>query len=115
MKRTDSIHESTVVTAREHQTPDRELGVEVYGYDAGLNMVHAYGVAAGVSSSEMLAHLDADLPIGTRTVVALRSPSARVEPTILRGKVARSEKTARGFGLAIHFDLDVDLFACEAA
>ena len=92
-----------------------QLGIEVYGYDADLSLVHAYGTTADVSASGLYALLDVDLPIGARTVVAVRPSQPVLEPRILRGKVVRCSDSTDGYGLAIHFDLDVERFAYEAA
>ena len=92
-----------------------QLGIEVYGYDADLSLIHAYGTTADVSASGLYALLDVDLPIGARTVVAVRPSQPVLEPRILRGKVVRCSESTDGYGLAIHFDLDVERFAYEAA
>ena len=92
-----------------------QLGIEVYGYDGDLSLIHAYGTTADVSVSGLYALVDVDLPIGARTVVAVRPSQPVLEPRILRGKVVRCAEETNGYGLAIHFDLDVERFACEAA
>jgi hypothetical protein len=48
-------------------------------------------------------------------VVAVRPIHPALEPSILRGKVVRCAKHTDGYGLAIHFDLDVERFAFQAA
>jgi hypothetical protein len=92
-----------------------QLGVEVYGYDGDLSLIHAYGTTDNVSASGMLAFVDIDLPVGSRAVVAIRPSHPALEPRILRGKVVRCAQHTNGYGLAIHFDLDVQRFAAEAA
>ncbi len=92
-----------------------QLGIEVYGYDDELSLIHAYGTTADVSASGLYALVDVDLPIGARAVVAMRPSQPVLEPRILRGKVVRCGENTNGYGLAIHFDLDVERFASEAA
>ena len=92
-----------------------QLGIEVYGYVADLSLIHAYGTTTDVSASGLYAFVDIDLPIGARAVVAVRPSQAVLEPRILRGKVVRCAEKTNGYGLAIHFDLDVERFAYEAA
>ena len=92
-----------------------QLGIEVYGYDGDLSLIHAYGTTADVSASGLFAFVDIDLPIGARAVVAVRPRHLSLEPSILRGEVVRCAEKTNGYGLAIHFDLDVERFACEAA
>ena len=93
-----------------------QLGIEVYGYDPDLALIHAYGTTHDVSASGLYAHLDLDLPVGSRAVVAIRPRHPALEPTILRGEVVRCASKTNGYGLAIHFDIiDVRRFAFEAA
>jgi hypothetical protein len=94
---------------------DLQLGIEVYGYDGDLSLIHAYGTTQDVSASGLYAFVDIDLPVGARAVVAVRPSHASLEPSILRGKVVRCSEQSNGYGLAIHFDLDVERFAAEAA
>ena len=94
---------------------DLQLGIEVYGYDGDLSLIHAYGTTQDVSASGMYAFVDIDLPVGARAVVAVRPSHPALEPSILRGKVVRCAEQNNGYGLAIHFDLDVQRFAVEAA
>jgi len=94
---------------------DLQLGIEIYGYDGDLSLIHAYGTTQDVSASGLYAFVDIDLPIGSRAVVAVRPSHPALEPSILRGKVVRCSESANGYGLAIHFDLDVQRFAVEAA
>ena len=94
---------------------DLQLGVEIYEYDVELSLIHAYGTTGNVSASGLYAHVDMDLPIGSRAVVAIRPSHPALEPSILRGKVVRCAQQTNGFGLAIHFDLDVERFAFQAA
>jgi hypothetical protein len=92
-----------------------QLGIEVYGYDGDLSLIHAYGTTQDVSASGLFAFVDVDLPVGSRAVVAVRPSHPALEPSILRGKVVRCHEQSNGFGVAIHFDLDVKRFAVEAA
>lgn len=92
-----------------------QLGIEVYGYDGELTLIHAYGTTQDVSASGLYAFVDIDLPVGSRAVVAVRPNHPSLQPSILRGKVVRSSQERNGYGLAIHFDLDVQRFAFEAA
>lgn len=92
-----------------------QVGIEVYGYDGDLSLIHAYGTTADVSASGIYAFVDVNLPIGGRAVVALRPAQPVLEPRILRGKVVRCTEKTNGYGLAIHFDLDVEHFSYEAA
>lgn len=92
-----------------------QLGIEIYGYDGELSLIHAYGTTQDVSASGLYAFVDVDLPIGARAVVAVRPNHPALEPSILRGKVVRCTEQNNGYGLAIHFDLDVQRFAYEAA
>ncbi len=94
---------------------DLQLGIEIYGYDGELSLIHAYGTTQDVSASGLYAFVDIDLPVGARAVVAVRPSHPSLEPSILRGKVVRCSEQANGYGLAIHFDLDVERFAVEAA
>ncbi len=94
---------------------DMEFGMEVYGYDSKLSLIHAYGTTDNVSASGLFAHVDVDMPIGSRAVVAVRPSHPALEPTILRGKVVRCDPHTDGYGLAIHFDLDVERFAFQVA
>ncbi len=92
-----------------------QLGIEVYGYDPDLSLIHAYGTTHDVSASGLYAHVDLDLPVGSRAVVAIRPSHPALEPTILRGEVVRCADKTNGYGMAIHFDLDVERFAFAAA
>ena len=104
---------------------DMQLGIEVYGYDGELSLIHAYGTTVeGLmsgrhadfhSASGLFAFVDVDMPIGSRAVVAVRPSHPALEPTILRGKVVRCDPDDNGYGLAIHFDLDVERFAFQVA
>lgn len=91
------------------------LGIEVYGYDGELSLIHAYGTIQDVSASGLYAFVDTGLPVGSRAVVAVRPNLPSLEPSVLRGKVVRCAEQTNGYGLAIHFDLDVDRFGSEAA
>lgn len=97
------------------QRRNMQLGVEIYGYDGDLTLIHAYGTTQDVSASGLYAYVDVDLPVGSRAVVAVRPNHPSLRPSILRGKVVRSNEQRNGYGLAIHFDLDVQRFAFEAA
>ena len=92
-----------------------QLGIQVYGYDPDLALIHAYGTTHDVSASGLYAHVDLDLPVGSRAVVAIRPRHPALEPTILRGEVVRCADKTNGYGMAIHFDIDVQRFAFEAA
>jgi len=92
-----------------------QLGIEVYGYDPTLSLIHAYGTTHDVSASGLYAHVDIDLPVGSRAVVAIRPSHPALEPSILRGEVVRCADNTNGYGMAIHFDLDVERFAFKAA
>lgn len=105
-----SVQERRRATRRQLQ-----LGIEIYGYDGELSLIHAYGTTQNVSASGLFAFVDIDLPVGSRAVVAVRPSHPALEPSILRGKVVRCARQANGYGLAIHFDLDVERFAFEAA
>ncbi|MGD8328202.1 MAG: PilZ domain-containing protein [Acidobacteriota bacterium] len=108
----------TVASVSERRRATRrqlQLGIEIYGYDGELSLIHAYGTTQNVSASGLFAFVDVDLPIGSRAVVAVRPSHPALEPSILRGKVVRCARQANGYGLAIHFDLDVQRFAFEAA
>lgn len=94
---------------------DLQLGIEIYGYDGDLSLIHAYGTTRDVSTSGLYAFVDIDLPLGSRAVVAVRPTHPALEPSILRGKVVRCAEHTNGYGLAIHFDLDVERFAFQAA
>lgn len=94
---------------------DLQLGIEIYGYDGDLSLIHAYGTTRDVSTSGLYAFVDVDLPLGSRAVVAVRPTHPALEPSILRGKVVRCAEHTNGYGLAIHFDLDVERFAFLAA
>jgi hypothetical protein len=111
----DAGHEKTDSERRGAARRELQLGVEVYGYDGDLSLIHAYGTTDNVSASGMFAFVDIDLPIGSRAVVAIRPSHPALEPRILRGKVVRCAQHTNGYGLAIHFDLDVQRFAAEAA
>ena len=75
----------------------------------------AYGATRDVSRSGLYAFVDIDLPVGSRAVVAVRPAHPALEPSILRGKVVRCAEHTNGYGLAIHFDLDVERFGSRAA
>ncbi len=92
-----------------------QLGIEIYGYDSDLSLIHAYGTTQDVSTSGLYAFVDVNLPLGSRAVVAVRPTHPALEPSILRGKVVRCAEHTNGYGLAIHFDLDVERFAFRAA
>lgn len=92
-----------------------QLGIEIYGYDGDLSLIHAYGTTRDVSTSGLYAFIDINLPLGSRAVVAVRPTHPALEPSILRGKVVRCAEHTNGYGLAIHFDLDVERFAFRAA
>ena len=53
------------------------LGIEVYGYDADLSLIHAYGTPADVSASGLSAFVDVDLPICARPVGPARPARPR--------------------------------------
>ena len=80
-----------------------QLGVEIYGYDVELSLIHAYGTTDNVSASGLFAHVDMDLPIGSRAVVAIRPSHPALEPSILRGKVVRCAQQTNGFGIGDPF------------
>lgn len=94
---------------------DLQLGIEIYGYDCDLSLIHAYGTTRNFSTSGLYAFVDVDLPLGSRAVVAVRPTHPALEPSILRGKVVRCAEHTNDYGLAIHFDLDVERFAFRAA
>ncbi len=100
---------------RSAERRELQLGIEVYGYDPELALIHAYGTTHDVSASGLYAYIDLDLPVGSRAVVAIRPRHPALEPTILRGKVVRCADTTNGYGMAVHFDIDVQRFAFEAA
>ena len=109
---------ATTAEGRERRSASRrplQLGIEVYGYDGELSLIHAYGTTDNVSASGLYAFVDVDLPVGSRAVVAVRPSHPALEPSILRGKVVRCAEHTNGYGMAIHFDLDVERFASEAA
>lgn len=111
----ESIAEADPQERRSAARRQLQLGIEVYGYDGELSLIHAYGTTQNVSASGLFAFVDVDLPIGSRAVVAVSPSHPALEPSILRGKVVRCARQANGYGLAIHFDLDVQRFAAEAA
>jgi len=94
---------------------DMELGVEIYGYDRQLSLIHAYGTTQDVSASGLLANVDVDLPIGSRAVIAVQPSEPSLQQSILRGRVVRCHENSDGYGLAIHFDLDARQFVFDAA
>lgn len=94
---------------------DMELGVEIYGYDGQLSLIHAYGTTQDVSASGLLANVDIDLPVGSRAVIAVQPSQRSLQQSILRGRVVRCDENSDGYGLAIHFDLDARQFLFEAA
>lgn len=117
---TTGVHSTASAGAVTHERRgavrrDLQLGIEIYGYDGELSLIHAYGTTHNVSATGLFAFVDVDLPVGSRAVVAVRPSHPELEPSILRGKVVRCNEQANGYGLAIHFDLDVDQFASEAA
>jgi hypothetical protein len=112
---TETITDADAQERRSATRRQLQLGIEIYGYDGELSLIHAYGTTHDVSASGLFAFVDVDLPIGSRAVVAVRPSHPALEPSILRGKVVRSAQQANGYGLAIHFDLDVQRFAFEAA
>ena len=103
--------------AERRSSPRRrlQLGIEVYGYDGELSLIHAYGTTHDVSASGLYGFVDMGLPVGSRAVVAVRPSHPGLEPSLLRGKVVRCAEKTNGYGLAIHFDLDVERFTSEAA
>ena len=103
------------VERRSAHRRDLQMGIEIYGYDGELSLIHAYGTTRDVSASGLYAFIDVDLPIGSRAVVAVRPSNPALEPSILRGKVVRCAEQNNGYGLAVHFDLDVERFAFRAA
>jgi hypothetical protein len=109
------VSATATVERRRAARRDLQLGIEIYGYDGELSLIHAYGTTQDVSASGLYAFVDIDLPVGARAVVAVRPSHPALEPSILRGKVVRCCEENNGFGLAIHFDLDVERFAVEAA
>ena len=109
------LNATSTVERRGAARRDLQLGIEIYGYDGELSLIHAYGTTQDVSASGLYACVDVDLPVGARAVVAVRPSHPALEPSILRGKVVRCCEEDSGFGLAIHFDLDVERFAVEAA
>lgn len=94
---------------------DLQLGVEVYGYDGQLSLIHAYGTTRNVSASGLIADVDVDLPVGSPAVIALRPSRPSLEPRILRGRVVRCNEKPDGHGLAIQFDVDARQFALDPA
>lgn len=102
------VRRNTPSGAERRRTPRRELEVplEVYGYDAALSLVHAYGSTINVSAGGLFAQVDVGLPVGARAVVAMRPDSPGLAPRIFRGRVVRSEGQQGNAGIAIQFDTE---------
>ena len=88
-----------------------QLGVEVYGYDSDLTLVHAFGITENVSRLGVLINTDEEIPVGTKAMVAVRPRHPALLPRLLRGKVVRCNDQADGFDLAICFDSDISRVA----
>lgn len=95
---------------RRHPRRPLELGVEMYGYDSALSLVHSYGTTVNVSAGGLYAHVDLPLPVGSRTVIAVRSERRTPTPRILRGRVVRCEERDTGAGIAVAFSADDQVF-----
>ena len=89
------------------------VGVEVYGYDNDLSLVHAYGTTANVSNGGLYAHVDVGLPIGARAVLVFRPIGGAMHPHILRGKVLRCSDQPAGYGIAVNFDFDINSWTVD--
>ena len=88
-----------------------QVGVEVYGYDSDLTLVHAFGMTANVSRLGVLINSDEEIPVGSKAMVAVRPRHPALLPRLLRGKVVRCNDQDDGFGLAICFDSDISRLA----
>jgi hypothetical protein len=88
-----------------------EVGVEIYGYDSDLTLIHTYGITANVSRLGVLISTDAEIPVGSKAMVAVRPRHPALLPRLLRGKVVRCNGQDDGFGLAICFDSDISRVA----
>ena len=88
-----------------------QVGVEVYGYDSDLTLIHAFGMTANVSRLGVLINTDEEIPVGSKAMVAVRPRHPALLPRLLRGKVVRCSDQSDGFGLAICFDSDISRVA----
>ncbi len=95
---------------RAHRRP-LQVGVEVYGYDSDLTLIHAFGITANVSRLGVLINVDEEIPVGSKAMVAVRPRRPALLPRLLRGKVVRCNDQDDGFGLAICFDSDISRVA----
>lgn len=78
----------------------------MYGYDTALSLIHSYGTTVNVSSGGLYAHVDLPLPVGSRTVIAVRSEHPALTPRILRGRILRCDETEAGAGIAVAFSAE---------
>ena len=88
-----------------------QVGVEVYGYDGDLTLIHAFGMTENVSRLGVLINSDEEIPVGSKAMVAVRPRHPALLPRLLRGKVVRCQGQEDGFGLAICFDSDISRVA----
>ena len=88
-----------------------QVGVEVYGYDSDLTLIHAFGTTENVSRLGVLINLGEEIPVGSKAMVAVRPRHPALLPRLLRGKVVRCNGQDDGFGLAISFDSDISRVA----
>jgi hypothetical protein len=88
-----------------------QVGVEVYGYDSDLTLIHAFGMTTNVSRLGVLISTDEEIPVGSKAMVAVRPRHPALLPRLLRGKVVRCNDQDDGFGLAICFDSDISRVA----
>ncbi len=88
-----------------------QVGVEVYGYDRDLTLIHAFGMTENVSRLGVLINIDEEIPVGSKAMVAVRPRHPALLPRLLRGKVVRCNDQDDGFGLAICFDSDISRVA----
>jgi hypothetical protein len=88
-----------------------EVGVEIYGYDSDLTLIHTLGITANVSRLGVFINTDEEIPVGSKAMVAVRPRHPALLPRLLRGKVVRCHDQDGGFGLAICFDSDISRVA----
>lgn len=88
-----------------------QVGVEVYGYDSELTLIHAFGTTENVSRLGVLIEIDEEIPVGSKAMVAVRPRHPALLPRLLRGKVVRCSGQDDRFGLAISFDSDISRVA----
>jgi len=82
----------------------------MYGYDATMSLVHSYGTTLNVSSGGLYANVDLPLPVGSRTVIAVRSEHPTTTPQILRGRVVRCDENEASAGIAVAFSAEQRAF-----